>query len=292
MSMWTDLSGLAFRQWFCEADGARTRIIEAGQGAPLILLHGSGGHAEAFMRNIAEHARHFRVIAMDMLGHGHTAAPKEDCTLQTLVDHLHAVIEALQLDRVAIAGVSLGGMVACWYAIQHPERVRALTLVTGMLMSRDDKGKRELQDALDRTQKAVGAPSREAVRNRLAWLMHEPDKSITEELVDVRYAFYSDPERGRVTGKITGMVVRGLLDDAWVDRWSHERHLEGIRCPTLLVWTRHNPGLDAERAAVGMQRIRDARMEIFDHSGHWPQWEEADRFNAVNIAFLLDSAAR
>jgi 2-hydroxy-6-oxonona-2,4-dienedioate hydrolase len=297
MSIWTDVAGLAFAQRFVDAGGIRTRILEAGEGPPLIFLHGAGGHAEAFARNIAAHARHFRVLAVDMLGHGYTDAPAvPDYTLRALVEHLRALVDALKLDTVSISGVSLGGMIGSLFAIENPQRMNRLALVTGMLMGRDEAGKIELADALERSRKATGIPSRDAVRARLAWLMHEPDSSVTEELVDVRFGIYADRRRAEAVRRISEEVLGGLLDDAWVARWSRPELMRGIRCPTLVLWTRYNPGLDARRAAEGMRFLADSRMLVFEHSAHWPQWEEPERFNREHLHFMrtghtLDDAA-
>src|SRR5205085_1365087 len=73
-SIWVDLLGAEVR--FRDAGGLRTRSIEAGEGEPLILLHGSGGHAEAYSRNVLPLANDFRVHAVDMIGHGLTDKPE------------------------------------------------------------------------------------------------------------------------------------------------------------------------------------------------------------------------
>jgi len=286
MSIWTDVAGLEFRQAYYDAKGIRTRVIEAGAGHPFIFLHGTGGHAETFMRNMAAHAPHMRVISMDMVGHGYTDAPDIEYSMDTLIDHLHSLINALGLEQVSVGGVSLGGMIAAWYAIKHPERVRKLSLVTGLLMKRDPAGKRDLQDVLKRTQKATTEITRESVRSRLAWLMHEPEKNVTEELVDIRHAIYAQPGRAQIIERISQLVIGGTIDDTWADQWSNPESMRGIRCPTLLTWSRYNPGLTPERAREGMAFISDARMVILENSAHWPHWEEAEEFNRFHVEFL------
>lgn len=72
MTIWNDLADLAFKNYYVDANGIRTRVLEAGTGEPLILLHGTGGHIEAYARNIRGLSEHFRVICIDMLGHGYT----------------------------------------------------------------------------------------------------------------------------------------------------------------------------------------------------------------------------
>ena len=76
-SVWSDLQGVAFSQGYLDAGGVRTRYLHAGdRGKPaLVLLHGSGGHAEAYVRNLEAHAEHFSTWSIDMLGHGYTDKP-------------------------------------------------------------------------------------------------------------------------------------------------------------------------------------------------------------------------
>src|ERR1700730_2667087 len=111
MSIWTDLRNLPFQQTFYDAKGIRTRVIQAGGGEALIFLHGTGGHAEAFTRNIAAHAKHFRVVSMDMIGHGYTDAPDVEYSMDLLVEHLGNTIDAMGLKTVSLCGESLGAMV-------------------------------------------------------------------------------------------------------------------------------------------------------------------------------------
>jgi 2-hydroxy-6-oxonona-2,4-dienedioate hydrolase len=286
MSIWTDLTGLDFRQTFYDVKGVRTRVVEAGSGEPLIFLHGTGGHCEAFSRNLVAHAPYFRCMAIDMIGHGYTDAPDIPYTMDLLVDHVHDLIDVVGAKQVSVCGESLGAMVGAHLAIRHPDRVKKLVMNTGMLMRRTEEDLKGTRDLLERTKRATGELTRETIRNRLAWLMYEPEKSVTEELVDIRYAVYRQPGRAPIISRITQLIAGGLLDPAWVEKYSNEDSLRGVRCPTLVVWTTHNPGLTAAHAAEGMKQIADARMLIYENSAHWPQWEEAERYNREHLAFL------
>ena len=85
-TIWNYLQGLDFQQRFYDAAGVRTRVIESGTSEKvLIFLHGTGGHAEAYLKNIASHSEHFRVMAIDMVGHGYTDAPDISYDMQCYV---------------------------------------------------------------------------------------------------------------------------------------------------------------------------------------------------------------
>ncbi|MDF2830069.1 MAG: putative hydrolase or acyltransferase of alpha/beta superfamily, partial [Mycobacterium sp.] len=123
-SVWSDLQGVPFSQGFLDAGGVRTRYLHAGdRNKPaLVLLHGSGGHAEAYVRNLESHAEHFSTWSIDMLGHGYTDKPGHPLEVAHYVDHLLAVFDAIGADRVHLSGESLGGWVAARAAADHPER--------------------------------------------------------------------------------------------------------------------------------------------------------------------------
>jgi 2-hydroxy-6-oxonona-2,4-dienedioate hydrolase len=132
ISVWGDLWQTGAQLRYVDAGGIRTRVLEAGapDNPPLIMVHGTGGHLEAYTRNLAALARDFRVVLYDMVGHGFTDKPDRPYTTDVLSDHLLALMDALQIDRAHLSGESLGGWVAAWTAAHHPERLRRLVLNT------------------------------------------------------------------------------------------------------------------------------------------------------------------
>src|SRR5580693_5713089 len=131
-SVWSDLQGVPFVQGYLDAGGVRTRYLRAGDSANpvLIMLHGSGGHAEAYVRNLEAHAEHFSTWAIDMLGHGYTDRAGHPLEIHDYVEHLLEFMAAIGVERAHISGESLGGWVATRVAIDHPERVDRLVLNT------------------------------------------------------------------------------------------------------------------------------------------------------------------
>lgn len=118
--------GAAFREGHVEADGFRIRYCEAGQGAPLVHLHGAGG-----LRLTPAHdllARHFRVIAFEMPGFGNSPENSRTRTMPEYALTMAQAADALGLDRFNLWGTSFGGKAALCLAVQQPERVRALIL--------------------------------------------------------------------------------------------------------------------------------------------------------------------
>jgi 2-hydroxy-6-oxonona-2,4-dienedioate hydrolase len=126
LSIWGDFAGVELRQHFVNAAGIRTRIVEAGSGPTLVMVHGTGGHLEAYTRNVRELSQHFRLVLFDMVGHGLSEKPNRPYLIDYLSDHLVAVLDVLGIERAHLSGESLGGWVAAWTAAHHPDRVDRL----------------------------------------------------------------------------------------------------------------------------------------------------------------------
>ena len=129
MTIWTDLS-VPFRLERVDVGGVGTRALMAGDGPDVLFLHGTSGHLEAFTRNIAPHVdAGFRCHAIDLLGHGYTDKPDFDYEIPRYVGHVLGYLDAQGIDRVHLAGESLGGWVSAWLTSEHPDRVHTLQLI-------------------------------------------------------------------------------------------------------------------------------------------------------------------
>ena len=285
-SIWNHLQGVEFKQSYYNAGGVMTRAIEAGEGPALIFLHGTGGHAEAYMKNMAAHAKHFRVLSIDMVGHGYSDAPDISYEMQCYVDFMLDFVNAIGEDKVYISGESLGATVASWFALAHPDRVHKIVMNTGTMLPPNEEGAKELQDLLDRSRKASGTPNRDMIRQRIRWLMHR-DEDVTDEIVEVRYQIYQQPGRAAVIRKIAEESIGALLDPVQQERWYRPELLQQLSCPTLVLWTRYNPGQLVPLAEESASLIPNSELVVLQESAHWPQWEEPEEFNRVHIEYLL-----
>jgi pimeloyl-ACP methyl ester carboxylesterase len=116
----------SFSEGFIAADGFRIRYLAAGDGPPLVHLHGAGG-----LRLSPAHAllaRHFRVIAFEMPGFGLSPENGRTQTMPELAATMAGAVAALGIDAFNLMGTSFGGKTALWLAVQRPERVQALVL--------------------------------------------------------------------------------------------------------------------------------------------------------------------
>ncbi|MFB4213977.1 alpha/beta fold hydrolase [Shouchella sp. JSM 1781072] len=282
MTLWTDMQDLQYSLYYLDADGIRTRVLEAGSGEPLILLHGTGGHIEAYGRNMKGLSEKFRVICIDMLGHGYTDKPDKPYGIDLYSDHLLAVIKALDLKEVLLSGESLGGWVAAWFAAHHPQYVKRMVLNTPGNVNSDPEIMAKLKAS---TIKAVVEASYENVKTRLEWLMYDKSQ-VTEELIEARYKIYTQPSYQRAVYNIVHLQeVEPRKQYIWDPSWCSK-----IKAPTLLAWTDHDPTSTVEQAKPIQEMIPGSELTVIKDAGHWPQWEQVEAFNQVTIDYLTEKA--
>lgn len=120
---------------FVQLDGGRIHYLEAGEGAPLLLLHTGGASAQEFEDVIPLLAERHRVIAWDMPGHGDSDRLWRQRGIEHYADDLRAFLDALAIDRAILVGVSIGGYIAMDFARRWPDRVERAVLVEAPLRS-------------------------------------------------------------------------------------------------------------------------------------------------------------
>jgi 2-hydroxy-6-oxonona-2,4-dienedioate hydrolase len=280
-SVWSDLQGVPFEQGYFNAGGVRTRYLRAGGPAKpvLVLLHGSGGHAEAYVRNLEAHAEHFWTWSIDMLGHGYTDKPGHPLEVAHYVEHLMAVLDAIGTEHASLSGESLGGWVAARAAVDHPDKVDRLVLNTAGGSQADLE---VMQRIVTLSMAAAENPSWETVQARIKWLMADKSKDY-HDLVASRQRVYRQP------GFVAAMRDIMALQDPEI----RARNLLGpaeygaITAPTLVLWTSDDPTADVAEGRRIASMIPGARFEVMPGCGHWPQYEDAKTFNRLHLDFLL-----
>ncbi|MFI9537792.1 alpha/beta fold hydrolase [Nocardia fusca] len=280
-SVWCDLQGVAFSQGYLDVAGVRTRYLHAGdRNRPaLVFLHGSGGHAEAYVRNLAAHAEHFSTWSIDMLGHGYTDKPGHPLEIEHYVRHLISFLDAIGAARAHISGESLGGWVAARAAYDHPGRVDKLVLNTAGGSQADPE---VMQRIITLSMAAAADPTWETVQARITWLMADKSKDYAD-IVASRQRVYRQP------GFVDAMRDIMALQDPEIRARNllGPQEYGGITAPTLVVWTSDDPTADIAEGKRIASMIPGARFEVLPECGHWPQYEAPAAFDALHLEFLL-----
>lgn len=279
--IWTELMDVEFALRWVDVDGVSTRVLEAGEGPPVVLSNGMSGHLECYARTIRGLVPDFRVICYDTIGHGFTDKPKKRYTLPVYSDHLLGLLDALEIDRAFLSGESLGAWISAWFSSEHPDRVERLVLNTpGNILA-----KPATMAKIDEiTRRAVASPTAETVRERLEWLFAPQNRHmVTDELVDIRVAIYSQPGFKEAVDNILIIFdpeYRKTVN--WSEEWCSK-----IEAPTLIVWTSDDPTGTPDEGRLLESWIPNSEFVIVDGAGHWLQWERPSEFLRLHREFLL-----
>lgn len=288
---------------FTGVGGIRTRYYDYGQGEPIVMLHGgSRSGANVFSRNIPGLAKRFRVLAIDRLGYGLTDNPKTaaDGGNEGQVRFVQQFIETLKLGPVHLVGHSGGGAVAFYFAVEHPELVKTLSVLAhGPGMPPLGDGPSKLQAALD---KCPPVESFEHPSCRLAALGHTaatfpPEFWEAERFILSQPKWKEQYERQQEARRRAGSAP-GERTDTYRDKMWERARSEGMKMPILLYGGKQDT-LDWEASAphamlkgelgffdiVGTRTSR-VKMIVVNEGGHFMYREHPEQFNADLTAFI------
>lgn len=259
------------------AGGIATNVHVAGDGDPVLLLHGSGPGVTAWANwrlTIPRLAEQFAVVAPDMVGFGFTERPDDvSYGMNLWTGHALAVLDALEIERAHVVGNSFGGALALSLAIHHPDRVRGLVLMGSVGVPFD------ITPGLD----AVWGyePSVEAMQTLLELFAYDAGM-VGPDLAELRYQASMRPG--------VHEAYRAMFPaprQAAVDAMTHPiEDIAAITAPTLIVHGRDDRviPLDNSLALVGL--IADAQLHVYGRCGHWTQIEHAAEFGDLVAGFL------
>ena len=243
----------AFAERHVEADGFRIRYREAGDGPALVHLHGAGGLRLSPAHDLLR--RHFRVVAFEMPGFGHSPENTRSRTMAELAATMAAAADRLGLDRFNLMGTSFGGKTALWLALQQPERVRTLVL--------------DAPAAIRPVGMALPTGSPEEIARRL----------------------YAHPERLGPMPAVdpavqaqTGALVRRLRGP---DRDPElEQHLRSLEMPTLVLFGTLDRVIPPEMGRCYKKLMPNCHLVFVYDAGHAISAERPEAFAEVVTDFL------
>jgi pimeloyl-ACP methyl ester carboxylesterase len=259
--------------------GFKLHYLEAGRGAPVVLLHGLGGDGSRWGPNIEPLAKDFHVFALDQIGFGESDKPLANYHTGMLAEFLVGFLKAAGISKASLVGNSMGAGVALYTAVHFPGMVDRIVLADGGgYRSAAGAAAAPTPEALRRRQ-LQNSVTRDETREFFRILFH--DKSlVTDKMVDEQLML-----RLRAAFTITKMQEAG-------ERGSlSEQEVRAVKAPTLVVWGKYDELANPAGAERLEKAIPGARKAIIDNCGHMPQLERADEFNRLVREFLLAARA-
>lgn len=262
----------------------RVVYLDVGQGTPVILIHGFGGSMWQWEYQYHPLAQSHRVIIPDLIGSGLSDKPATIYSPEHLVQFFRDFMESLGIKHATLIGNSMGAGLAMAMALDHPEAVDRLVLISGFPAQ---------------VEASVASPQyRQFLRHRpplwlatlgnqmagrgtterfLKEIVHQP--KLVSALV-VERSFHNRQRGGLMT------PLYSLLDhiDTWEERYG--QRLGNIAQPTLLLWGDHDRVFPLEVGKQVKTLLPQAEWQVIPGSGHLPQWEQPQVVNPLILSFL------
>ena len=248
-----------------------------GEGEPLLLIHGLGGSGHDWDRQIAAFRASYRVIAMDLRGHGRSDKPYGPYTIAQFAADAANLLDLLGVESAHVVGWSLGGMVAFQLTVNRPDLVKRLVVVNatpefylhtlaGRLWLHERQmlvrmfGMRHFAEVL--AKQLFPKPTQKLQRRQLIERFSKND----------RHAYLA----------ALGAGTRG---------WSVTEHLENIHCPTLMI-TGSKDYTSSEHKAEYVAKMPNAELVVIPDSGHATPADQPGAFNKALRTFLAGGRAQ
>jgi pimeloyl-ACP methyl ester carboxylesterase len=266
--------------------GVRYVDVGSGDGPPIVFVHGLAGVWQNWLENIPRFAQERRVIAPDLPGFGGSEMPAERISIPGYGRFIEALCDQLDLGEVVVVGNSMGGFVSAETAIQFPERVERLVLVSAAGITVNHLRRAPVM-AWGRVAALAGA--RSAAEKKMAIrrprLRHAVFSSITRHPSRIPTDMLFEMSQG--AGRPGFMPALG----AHLDYDFRDRLLE-IRCPTLIIWGEDDMIIPAGDADEYARSIKGARKVVLEDTGHVPMIERAVTFNECVLEFIHEPRRR
>ncbi len=264
-----------------------TNYHDVGNGAPVLLIHGSGPGVSAWANwrlLLPVLAQTRRVIAPDMCGFGFTQRPVNPAdasayTMTAWVQQAVDLLDALNIEQTDLVGNSFGGALALALAIAHPQRVRRLVLMGSVGVPF------EITPGLD----AVWGytPTLNNMRNLLD-IFAFSRALVTDELAQLRYQASIQPGFQEAFA-----AMFPAPRQRWVDAMtSPEAAIRALPHHTLVVHGREDRVIPLGNSLTLAQWIERSQLHVYGQCGHWTQIEHATRFTRLVENFLAEADAQ
>ncbi|MBI4258588.1 MAG: alpha/beta hydrolase [Thaumarchaeota archaeon] len=246
-----------------ELDIEGSKTLFAGEGQPLVFIHGTGENHKIWKHQISHFRKTRMVVAPDFPGHGDSRALEGEVSILSYSEHLMRVLDALNLNEATLIGHSMGGAIALTLALNHPERVKALGLVNsgaklGVLPEILDGLKNNFEGVV----KGVIFPR---------YVYHDSDRRLVQEML--QQVLSSNPD-----------VVH--QDYAACSTFDVRNRLTEIEKPTLIVAGEDDRLTPVKWSTYLNENIYGSKLVVVKKAAHLVMLEKSEEFNVILKNFL------
>lgn len=259
-----------------KANNITMNYDQQGAGDPLILIPYLAADHACYTFQVAEYAKHFTCISLDLRGTGETAAPEGAYSTEHLADDVAAFMRALGIAKAHVGGLSLGAAISMWLAAKYPDRVTSLSLHSGW--PKTDPFIRAVVESLQATAKGVGNVPEMVVLALFPWCFTPELYAAKPDYIQALAQF--------VKSRPAQSVASFIQQSNAVMAHDVEAQLGRIAAPTQITFGRRDL-LTSTRFADRMQQgIRASELLVFEGCSHAPLYENVEEFNNRTLQFL------
>ncbi len=258
-----------------QLNGHRLQYTDQGQGPVVLLIHGLGSSSLDWEYQLPALVPNYRVLTLDMLGHGDSEKPIHGYSIQAFADDILAFIQHMALQQPHIVGISMGGMIAFQLAADYPDIPASLTIVN----SGPEVVPRSFADyrmAAKRLFFAHVLPLKTVSRGLARLLFPEPDQAELRSKFEQRWQTNFRPAYLASMRAIVG--------------WSVRDRLPLIQCPVLVICADQDY-TPVEQKRAYAKELANAQLEVVSNSRHATPVDQPDVFNKLLLDFLARHAA-
>src|ERR1044072_3880669 len=249
-----------------------------GSGAVLVLLHGFPFDCSMWRGQASALGGEFRVVALDLRGMGETPLGDGDVTMEVLAEDVAALLDELNLGRVVLGGLSMGGYVAFEFFRKFPERVSALVLADTRPQADTEEGRRAREENAQRALKEGMAP---IVESMLPKLLSEGTRERGGEGVEGGRAMMLGTSPEGAAAALRAMAVRREQTEL----------LPSINVPTLIIVGDEDTITPPSDAETMNKKINGSRLVVVEGAAHLSNVERPLEFNRALIEFMRGLSA-
>jgi len=264
-----------------KANNFNINYDKQGTGEPLILIPYLTADHACYAFQVAEYAKHFTCISLDLRGTGESDKPEGAYSTEVLADDVAAFMQALGIPRAHISGLSLGAAVGMWVAGKYPDCVTSLSLHSGW--SKTDPFMRTIIEGFQVMAKAMGSVSEMVVLALFPWCL-------TPELYAAKPDYIkslADFVRTRPVQPLASFIEQSNA----VIGHDADLQLARIKAPTQITFGRHDVATSIRFADRLKGSIGNSELLIFEGCAHAPIYENVAEFNGKTLQFLKRHAA-
>lgn len=259
-----------------KANNITLNYEQQGTGEPLLLIPYLAADNTCYGFQIADYAKHFTCISLDPRGVGESDKPGGTYSTELFADDIAAFIAALGLDRVHVAGLSLGAAIGMWLAAQHPARVKSLSLHS--TWPKSDAYLKVVVQGWQTMAKGLGSVTEMIIQGIFPWCLTPKFYAAKPEHIEALASFV----RSRPAQPLAAFLQQSeavIAHDALAQ-------LTKIKAPTQITFGRYDLVTGARFADAMKGGIANSELVVFEDCSHAPIYENAAEFNAKTLAFL------